>query len=261
MEKVVGLNYKGDAYQVSCEYRKNNEHLLFCIHGLGCGKDSFSEIFKSNLLKEYSVLAIDSIGYGKSSRGESFSFKMEDQAEICRLVLDKYEHSKIHILGHSMGGAIGLLLYDLIPEKISSFVNIEGNLVREDCSILSRRTIAVSEKEFIESFFQAIRKQFILSKDPSFKLWAEWSASADPRGFYKSSESLVYWSDNGELLKKFKNIQIPKIYFYGEKNKEMLLLNLIPEIKKVMIDRAGHFIFNDNPDPFCRELRDFLKSK
>jgi len=261
MEKVIDVLFKGVRYKVFCKFQKNNDNLLFCIHGLGCTKESFNNLFESNLLKRYSILALDLIGYGKSSRGEAFSFSIEDQAEVCSLVLEQFEFKTIHILGHSMGGAIGLFLYDIVPEKISSFINIEGNLVREDCSILSRRTIAVSEKEFVESFFQAIRKQFIYSKEKSFNLWAGWSEHADPAGFYKSSESLVALSDNGELLKKFKNMQIPKIYIFGENNKDMRLLGLIPEIPKAMIPSAGHFIFNDNPDKFARVLFEFLRIK
>ncbi len=84
--------------------------------------------------------------------------------------------------------------------------------------------------------------------------------SALPLGFYKSAESLVRWSDSGELIFRFKNLPCRKSYFYGEKNSDMVVLHRLNSIEKVMIGSSGHFMMNDNPDEFYSRLRTFLSS-
>ena len=85
--------------------------------------------------------------------------------------------------------------------------------------------------------------------------------SAFPLGFYKSAESLVRWSDSGDLLSRFKNLRCKKSYFYGEKNSDLDVLHRLNTIEKVMIGKSGHFMMNDNPDEFYSRLRTFLSSK
>jgi len=64
-----------------------------------CTKKSFE-------FNDFSLLAIDLIGFGDSSKPQNFSYTMENQAEICKLVLDEIKANKVHIVSHSMGGAI-----------------------------------------------------------------------------------------------------------------------------------------------------------
>jgi hypothetical protein len=82
--------------------------------------------------------------------------------------------------------------------------------------------------------------------------------SALPFGFYKSAESLVDWSDSGELLRRFIQLPCNKCYFYGQENAGMAVLGRLDGIEKVMIGNSGHFLMNDNPDAFYPRLREFL---
>lgn len=52
---------------------------------------SSTHVFASGLLQSY-----------------KFSYKMEDQASVCAEVVKKISSEKVHIIAHSMGGAIGL---------------------------------------------------------------------------------------------------------------------------------------------------------
>ena len=84
--------------------------------------------------------------------------------------------------------------------------------------------------------------------------------SALPFGFYKSAESLVHWSSSGELISRFKNLSCRKCYFYGERTPDIVVLNRLDAIEKVMIADSGHFMMNDNPDEFYSCLSEFLSS-
>ena len=50
---------------------------------------------------------------------------------------------RFHLIGHSMGGLTALILGDEHPGRVSSFINIEGNVSPEDC-FLSRQVVEPS---------------------------------------------------------------------------------------------------------------------
>ncbi len=258
IKKSYNINIQGEKFSISTYYHKAGEDLLFCIHGLGCTKESFINIERIDNLKKFSQLIIDLPGFGDSSRSSNFYYSMEDHAEICKLLLAKFPQNRIHILGHSMGGAVGLVLSGLIPKKAKSFISVEGNLIRDDCSIMSRRTVAITLKEFKKHFFEKIRNQFKFSENKSFRKWAELSEYADPESFYRSSFSLVEWSDSGKLLKIFNDLKIPKLYIYGDQNSDLPVLKQLGNIEKIKISNSGHFIMDDNPDELFNKVSTFI---
>jgi hypothetical protein len=98
-----------------------------------------------------------------------------------------------------MGGAISLLLIEKIPSKIISFTNLEGNLIGEDCTF-SREAIKYSLEDFeknFKNFKSKIKdtKDLASSTTPSNKLFYRWLSKSNPYAFYKSSQSLVKWSE------------------------------------------------------------------
>jgi len=129
-----------------------------------------------------------------------------------------------------------------IPKKVVSLINLEGNLIGEDCKV-SRRAISVPYEQFEESLFDQIKREIREAKDKSSKLWYEWVCRSDPYGFYYSSKSLVKWSDSRELLASFLKLKIDKVYIYGDKNSEIPILKLIRDkVRTISISNSGHFM-------------------
>ena len=157
-----------------------------------------------------------------------------------------------------MGGAIGLLLAEKLSNKLISFTNIEGNLVSEDCGLLSRKTISVSFEEFKKNVFAELKSEIKELNNKSSKLWLEWIEKSNTLAFYSSSGSLVKWSDSRKLLAKFKNLKTKNVYFYGDKNSEMKVLNELGNMRKIEIYNSGHFVMNDNPEQFYTRLGDLI---
>ena len=256
MEKRIFLiAHGGSHYEVSTAFRKRGGELLLLLHGLGCSKESFRDIWFRDEFSNYSIMSLDFLGFGDSSKSDKFSYKMEDQASVCAEVVKKISSKKVHIIAHSMGGAIGLLLPPALLNSALTFANLEGNLISKDCGIVSRKTISVSFQKFENELLPDLRALSKSLGEERFFL-----DSALPLGFYKSAESLVRWSDSGDLLSRFKNLRCRKSYFYGEKNSNLDVLHRLNTIEKVMIGRSGHFMMNDNPEEFYSRLRIFLST-
>ncbi len=74
------------------------------------------------LIKEgYRVIVPDQIGFGKSSKPESFQYSFHQLAANTKAVLDTLRIKKATIVGHSMGGMLATrfaLMYPDITEKL-----------------------------------------------------------------------------------------------------------------------------------------------
>ena len=231
---------------ISARYRSGGNDLVLFVHGLGCSKESFDDAFTYPGFADFRLLAIDLPGFGDSSKLQEFSYTMEDQARVLMMVLERIGFSRLHIIAHSMGSAVALLAAEKISANLATFVNVEGNLIAEDCGLLSRRTIQIPFADFQEKAFDRFR-----SKGP--RPWREQSSKADPLAFYKSCQSLVSWSDSGKLLERFTNLRASTLYVYGDQNSDMAILTKLRGIRKVEIPDSGHFVMNDNPEEFYRQ--------
>ena len=258
-EKVLEIRYAGLSLEVAVNSRTGRKGALFFIHGLGCSKDSFKNVWNFPELEQFSVVTCDLVGFGDSSHSKGFSYSMEEHAEICRIIIEELNLDRIHVVGHSMGGVIGLLLIEKIPEKVATFVNVEGNLIGEDCE-LSRRAVSVPYSTFEESLFDQIKQEMTESGDENVLLWYQWLCRGNSRGFYYSAKSLVEWSDSRIMLSKFLNLKTRKAYMYGDKNSGIKILTVIRDkIRTIPISESGHFMMVENPHEFYQKLGGIIR--
>lgn len=178
---------------------------------------------------------------------------MEDQAEVLFQLLKNIPHKEIHIIAHSMGNAVGLLLSKKLS-NIKSYTNVEGNLISEDAGLLSRKTASVSFEEFDKNFFNELRDIIGGLDEVGAKIWVEQTKKASPLAFYRSASSLRDWSDNGELMEIFEGLSCKKAYLYGSDNMTMPIVGRLSEDLKIEIPNSGHFIMDDNSEAFLSTL-------
>lgn len=241
--------------KLSYYYRPiENAALIVFIHGLGCSAKGFSSAWQSDALKDFSLLAVDLAGFGRSEKSISFSYHLEDQARLNRKLLSGLPTAPIHLVGHSMGGAVAILLaQDLACQSLSS---IEGNLFTLDCGPISRTPIAMSLQEYRDTGF-AQTKEFLSSYSVGTFYLEETSADA----FYMSSKSLVQWSDSNKLLSMFQTLPTRGAYFYGEENSQFPVIKIIhPQIRCLQIPQAAHFPMVENPEAFYEQLSQFIRA-
>jgi pimeloyl-ACP methyl ester carboxylesterase len=233
--------------------------LVLLLHGLGCVKESFAACFAGDWLPGYSLLAPDLPGHGATGAPEGFSCAMEDQAAAVAALLAHCEYERLHIVAHSMGGAVGLLLVTRDNPRLASFVNIEGNLTADDCGLLSRRAASTPESSFVAENFAKIVARARDAEQADARLWGSWMAACDARAFHRSAVSLVAWSDSGRLLEIFKRLEVPKAYLYGERSANPPVLAALGDTPRTMIEGAGHFLMTDRPEAFLSAVDEVIR--
>lgn len=242
-KRTIKIKYKEDELLISAHVREASEEWLFCMHGLQSNKELFNPIFEMDALEKYSVIAFDFVGFGESSKPKGFSYAIEDQAEICKKIIATFGIKKIHLIGHSLGGMVGTLL---LNDKVQSFINMEGNLVAEDCGT-SAEVASMTFQQFQQGQFSDIILKLAHSDQKSEQIRCKWVTAITDFAFYKTSISIVEWSKNGKLLDFFAKFPHKKLYIFGSKNAHKVK-GLPREIQTAEISNSGHFMILENPE-------------
>jgi len=181
-----------------------------------------------------------------------WDYTVEAHASLLAELIKAYDHTCLHIVAHSFGGAVALLLPPELLGRLATFVNIEGNLLPEDCGLASRRTASVTIEQFESSLLPIFKTDF-----PSGPGYFELDR-AEPIAFFESARSLLVWSDSGKLLETFKALQCPRLYVYGERSDVSYALKELGDIPTLRAPSCGHFVTGDNPEWFFARFSDFL---
>lgn len=106
---------------------QNNPIVL--VHGL-FGSQSAPEIIAA--FGDVEVYAPDLIGYGENRDLQPDGWTLQDQAEHVATFIRDLDNGPVHLVGHSVGGAVGALVAFEFPELLASYTSIEGNFTLKD---------------------------------------------------------------------------------------------------------------------------------
>ncbi len=66
--KTFKINYNEKQLETSVNYKESGKEVIVFIHGLGCSKESFDAAFDFPQFNDFSLLAVDLVGFGDSSK-------------------------------------------------------------------------------------------------------------------------------------------------------------------------------------------------
>ncbi|MFJ5829302.1 alpha/beta fold hydrolase [Streptomyces sp. NPDC093089] len=223
------------------------------VHGLGCTAASdFAHIAAAPGLGGGRAMLVDLLGHGLSDRPADFDYRMESQAAAVAAVLDHLGVTGVDLVGHSMGGAVAILLAASRPDLVARLVVAEPNLYAGG-GAFSSPVAAQDEDTFVTTGF-ARMVAAVGRADYAARL-----RLADPLAVHRSAVALVEGSvpAPGDLLP---GLAVPRLYVVGEASlpdadAASMAARGVPVVE---IPGAGHNLMLDNPDGFVAALADFL---
>ena len=247
---VPGHDFRLTAWQ----RETSSEALLVMIHGLGCSKQSFAGAWAQPELRDWSLLAPDLPGFGRAPKPADYSYDLQQQARVLASLLDQRASRRVHLVGHSMGGTLALLLPERILSRLEALVLVEPRLLAESCSVAAEAS-RIAEADFERQFMQGFRRRVGTDSRVAFD-----ADHADPLAFQRSASSLVRWAGSGEMLPRFSRLPCPAWFVYGSDNRHLAELRELPAAQTVAIAGAAHFPMHDNPALFYTTLAGLLDS-
>ena len=258
----VNVAWRDHEFSLPFFYRKGRGGpSVFFVHGLGGAKENFYAAFQSPALAECALLAFDLPGTGLAEFYPDAGLDVTGLAEIAHNVADTLLPEPYFLVGASMGGLITLLQFRHQGlGRIQGLINIEGNLCPEDC-MFSRRTASKTFDTFGPTF-EEMATELRASQYAGDQIIAQSMAlNVDVRAYHAYSFQTVAETDSGQLIEEFLRLPLPRLFLYGEANRNLSYLPRLREstVEVQEIPLSAHFLFYDNPLATFQAVGDFVQ--
>lgn len=212
---------------------------------------------------------VDLLGYGLSDRPKDGEYSLQRHAQIVMDLLDHLGVDGCQLVGHSMGGAIAVMVASERPDLVSDLVLAEGNLNAGPEGFASFAE-GHSEEEYVNDWFP----NFIESRLEDAKKDAGVLAvhlgmaqAAAAWAVYRMSQSLNAGSVSPPLRERFLSLDVPRAFFIGAQSGELDEWDLALEAELterggdwVVVPDAAHQMNVDNPEGFADAIARRLRT-
>lgn len=270
--------------------QKSNGKTVMLLHGKNFNGAYWEKTAKDLSAKGFRVIIPDQIGFGKSSKPQSYQFSFAQLASNTKAVLDDLKIDKIIVLGHSMGGMVATRFTLMYPETVEKLV-LENPIGLEDYKALAKyqtvdeayqselKNTAESYKNYQLKFYYD--NKWKSEYQPWLDLIAGWTLHKD---FPQVAWNAALTSDiifNQPVVYEFKNIKTPTLLIIGTRDRTAIGKDRAPkEIQPTMgqyqelgkktqqqiagsklieLENVGHLPHIEVYDKFWNALYDFIK--
>ena len=233
---------------------------LLMIHGLLGPIDYFAP---SQLLPGVEVHTPDMIGYGRR-RSEDAGIGLDGQAaELARYLRDEIRQPA-WLLGHSVGGAVAMMVADREPELVRGLISVEGNFTLRDAFWCAR--IAALDEEAWAAEYGAMEdapaawlEKSAIEADDERIAWARDILGNQPYGTVQRMARAVVEEtgrpDWPELVRRVLVRGTPLYLLGGEQSAAGWDVPewVLAAARQVLVQpKAGHMMMLEDPRQFCR---------
>ena len=270
--------------------RNPNGQTVVLFHGKNFGADYWDNTLRALSAQGYRVIAMDQIGFGKSSKPEiRYTFAM--LADNSARVLDHLKIGRVAIVANSMGGMLGVYFARRYPERVTALV-LENPLGLEDYvpAIPPQQTANLLKQEMEQttaSYRAFIKNYFKENYRPEFERFVEQFARVQrspeyPRFAHVSALTyqMIY---EGPIYGELPKLNVPVLLAIGQLDRTVFgrrfappeaAKNLgnfpklgkdaqkrIPWARLVEFENVGHVPHLEAPERFHAAVIDFLTGR
>jgi len=261
-----------DGFHIAYHRMGTGEPVLF-LHGITTYSFIWNKVAPI-LSKNYELIIPDLVGCGFSDKPTDIEYSLINHAEFVKQFIEQLGFSKVHFVGHDVGGGIGQIFAVRYPEKILKLVLV--NTVGYDFwpvqPIVAMRTpiirhLAMASLD-LGTFKLVLRRAFYnkeyLTPELFDKFWEQMKTKEGRRAFLHFAKCL----NNQHLLEisdKLKQLPIPVMIIRGVADVYLdakiseKLNSEIPGSQLIRFDKAGHFLQQDEPDRLAKTLQEFFE--
>jgi pimeloyl-ACP methyl ester carboxylesterase len=230
---------------------------LVCLHGLGTSSATFDDLKQSAALAGCEFITPDCAGHVRAVNEAYQGDPLVFTAGKISAMIEKLGKS-VTLVGHSMGGVLAMLVAEKIPARIAGVISIEGNLISEDCGLISRRIADAADLESVIKLRKEVIATALQFKNAGWEAWTKDIAQVAPGVLKDYASSLVKLSDSGHLLKIFTSLDKPKAYIYGDDYIGHPVIKRLGAVPSHHAPGTGHFIMQDAPEVCGGMIKDVI---
>jgi len=275
--------FKGSQNIFYFEAGKENDPVIFMIHGLGDEADTWRHVIPS-LAEDYHIIAIDLPGFGRSDKPHR-KYSPKFLLESIVAVMDKLELTSPILIGSSLGGILSQKLALDYPDRIAGLILVGGSFLQiepmQDWSLrlmqvpLLGKWLYTRLRKDPDAAFDSLRNVYadldnMPKSDRDFlftrvnkRVWDDGQRHA----YLSVLRNLADWvSENQDgLADKIAGLTTPTLVIRGEndplypKENAIKLVELQPEVSMATIKGVGHLPHQEDPDAFLAVVNRWLE--
>lgn len=236
---------------------------IIFLHGFLENKKMWQD-YVALFSKKYHVITIDLLGHGETEC-LGYVHEMEENANAVNQVLEHLNIEKAIIVGHSMGGYVGLAFAELYPEKIQKLVLLNSTSKEDSAEKKLNRTRAIKavKQNYVNFVSLAIANLFSENNRTRFASEIEKAkvqALKTPlQGIVASLEGMKIRKDREALLQK--NL-FPVLLVLGKKDPVLNYEESLAQIEDTTVELVsfedGHMSHIENKEELEIVLADFF---
>jgi pimeloyl-ACP methyl ester carboxylesterase len=253
--------------------------LLVLVHGITSSSATWDRVL-SKLAKQYTVLAPDLLGHGRSDK-ERGDYSLAAHANTIRDLMDVLGLRRGTFVGHSLGGGVAMQLAYQYPERVDRLVLVAPGGFGREVSLMLRaatlpgsgRVIAIgAAKPLVQAGTLLVGMLRHLGFKPTTdleELGRAYALLADPparaafvntlRAVVDRDGQRVDPRDGAEIASRF-----PSLIVWGDRDRIVparhgeQVHQLVPNTYLAVFEGSGHFPHRDDPERFVRVVDEFL---
>ena len=233
---------------------------IMVLHGWG-GQAAAVQPIVDCLRDRWRVCAPDLPGFG-ASMAPPEAWGVREYAAVVRGLMEHLDLSAAHVIGHSFGGRIGIVLAAESPALVRRLILVNSAGVRHPRGWKDRLRAATMHGG--QRVFAATGRAAAGSWRTRLRGWAaERFGSDDYRAAGRLRPTFLRVV-NEDLRALLPAIQAPTLLIWGDQDREtplaqgQLMAQAIPRARLEVFAGAGHYSYLDQPTEFCVLVRSFL---
>lgn len=237
--------------------RERRGRRLLWLHGLGESGRCFEAIVDHPRLAGFASVVPDLPGYGRTPALPEPP-DLPALADLLAAWLRALGGPPPVVVGHSMGGVLGVLLAERHPDALAALIDVDGNVSLGDCTY-SGRAAAVDRATFVAEGMAAIRA-FVAERavgDAAHAGYLTSLALADAATLHRHAQDLVAFSAPEDSARRRAALRVPVAYVAGAPGgacaRSRALLDAAG-VTRVDVFPSGHWPFVDQPDAFAEAV-------
>ena len=270
-----------DGIEISYEEYGHGEVILF-VHGFGASSHSWRRVATDLANNGWRCVSVDLMGFGCSAKPRNASYTLERQAELLRLFADVLQTPSVHLVGHSYGGGVCLVLLSELmhqsqphleirsltlvdtvcyPQEFPSFIKIlRIPLINwMSLNLVPAKTSSRSILELCYYSHSKITEEAILE-------YASGLSTPEGHDALVATARNIMPDDMARLLESYRRIRIPALIIWGDHDRIIplefgkRLSKEIPRASLTVFSKCGHVPQEEFPEETARNISSFLRS-
>ncbi|PKR76748.1 alpha/beta hydrolase [Halalkalibacillus sediminis] len=256
--------------EIYCEHVLNGKPPIFLIHGFLSSTYTFNKVIPL-LAENFSVVAIDLPGFGRSEKADSFHYSFTSFAQLVVGCMEYFGIEKATLVGHSMGGQVALNVARMTPERVNKLVLLcsSGYMKRANKLLVYSTYFPffnlfayryVNRKGVRETLKNVLYDHSLITDE----MISEFKRPLSEKPFYKSLIRLVRHREGDLSSAELSSINTPALLIWGEEDRVVpvnvgrKLVKDLPNAKLITYKEAGHLITEERPQEVYSQILSFV---